>query len=235
MRLWALAVVFGILPQVLQSEPFVDTDPTMDDVLIWDQVTEDPTIVSPPGHETEIEPEPMESSPFRCRPNAPYPGTDISCDTPPEPTETEAPTVTPGDVLEETKRIGLPRLTVTVQPPGTTLVNLDTIFHTTTQPFERTVTILDSTVTLRAQPTTYTWHHGDGTTHTTTTPGRPYPATDITHRYTQPGHTHTHVDATYTVTYRIDNQPWQQLDTTITATGPTTPLRIREAQPVLTR
>lgn len=227
-----------LVAALLPSEIEVSPAPDVPDAIVRDRVwrpapPRTPIPIWNPGAEPTPPPTERVPEPLYCRVEAPFPNTD-ECLTPPEPTDTPETEVTPGDVLEETKRIGLPRLKVTVQPPGATLVNLDTIFHTTTQPFERTVTILDSTVTLHATPTTYTWHHGDGTTQTTSGPGRPYPATDITHHYTKPGHTRTHVDVTYQVTYRIDNGPWQQLDTTITATGPTTPLRIRQAQPILT-
>ncbi|WP_286928347.1 MULTISPECIES: hypothetical protein [Aeromicrobium] len=174
--------------------------------------------------------------PFYCRPEAPFPQDD--CITRPEPADpTEAPEreVTPGDVVEAVERVGLPRLRVAVQPAGSTLVNLETIFHTSAAPFEETVDILDSTVDLRATPASYTWHHGDGTTQTTTSPGRPYPALDVIHRYRRPGGVRARVDVTYQVTYRIDDGGWQELDATITATGPTTTLRVREARPVLTR
>ena len=95
--------------------------------------------------------------------------------------------------------------------------------------------ILDSTVDLRASPASYTWHHGDGTTQTTISQGRPYPAMDVTHEYQRPGRVSPSVDVTYRVTYRIDDGDWQILDATITAPGPATPLRVREARPVLTR
>ena len=38
---------------------------------------------------------------------------------------------------------------------------------------------------LTARPTQWIWHFGDGATASTSTPGRPYPARDITHRYTK--------------------------------------------------
>ncbi|MTB87382.1 hypothetical protein H9L21_06505 [Aeromicrobium senzhongii] len=113
-------------------------------------------------------------------------------------------------------------------------MNLETIFHTTAAPFERSVPILGSTVDLRATPATYTWHHGDNTTQTTTRPGRPYPALDVIHRYRRPGQVAPRVDVTYAVAYRVDGGAWQNLGTTITAPGPATTLRIREARPVLT-
>ncbi|WP_146825233.1 hypothetical protein [Aeromicrobium flavum] len=137
-------------------------------------------------------------------------------------------------MAEEVRRIGLPRLKVAVQPAGSTLVNLETIFHTTAAPIERTVPILGSTVDLRAAPATYTWHHGDGTTQATSRPGRPYPALDVVHRYREPGRVAARVDVTYRVTYRIDGGAWQDLGATITAAGPATTLRVREARPVLT-
>ncbi|MCD9153160.1 hypothetical protein [Aeromicrobium duanguangcaii] len=137
-------------------------------------------------------------------------------------------------MVEAVRRVGLPRLSVAVQPAGSTLVNLETIFHTTAAPFERSVPILGSTVDLRATAATYTWHHGDNTTQTTTSPGRPYPALDVIHRYRQPGQVAPRVDVTYAVTYRVDGGAWQDLGTTITAPGPATTLRIREARPVLT-
>ncbi|MCL3836847.1 PKD domain-containing protein [Aeromicrobium duanguangcaii] len=137
-------------------------------------------------------------------------------------------------MVEAVRRVGLPRLSVAVQPAGSTLVNLETIFHTTAAPFERSVPILGSTVDLRATAATYTWHHGDGTTQTTSGPGRPYPALDVIHRYRQPGQVAPRVDVTYAVTYRVDGGAWQDLGTTITARGPATMLRIREARPVLT-
>jgi len=190
-----------------------------------------PIRVWTPG-ERAAAPPTYEPDPFFCRPEGPFPNDD--CVERPEPAEPDEPEVTPGDVEREVKRIPFPSLRVTVQPAGSTLVNLETIFHTQVQPFERDVEILDSTVALRAAPVAYTWHHGDGTTQTTTSAGRPYPAMDVTHQYRKPGRVTPRVDVTYRVTYRIDDGEWQSLDATITAPGPATPLRVREARPVLT-
>lgn len=230
-----------VLASFLASSPDVTDDEFKPGVVVRDRETrvrEDPAPirVGNPGQPISAPPTEYVPDPFYCRREAPFPQED--CITPPEPADpTEAPEreVRPGDVIEAIERVGLPRLQVAVQPAGSTLVNLETIFHTTAAPFEQTVDILDSTVDLRATPASYTWHHGDGTTQTTTSPGRPYPALDIVHRYREPGRASARVDVTYRVTYRIDDGDWQQLDTTITATGPATTLRIREARPVLTR
>ncbi len=149
--------------------------------------------------------------------------------------EPEAPQVTPGRVLTAVREIGLPRLRLSVQPGGETLVNLDTILHTTEPDFARSISLLGSSVELEASPTTYTWHHGDGTSQRTTTPGAPYPSKDVVHRYERPARGVTlRVDATYRVRFRVDGGPWQTLAETITATGPSTTIDVREARPVLT-
>ncbi len=229
-------MVAAVAMSTLSGKTTIDPDPMRGKVRIGDIRYQAPT--RPPTPIDSEEPtDQFEQSDFhayRCRPNAPYPGTDVSCDEPPETADPQRRTVRPGDIQEVVKEVGLPRLRVSVQPAGSTLVNLETIFHTTAAPFERTVDILDSTVDLRAEPAAFTWHHGDGSTQTTKSPGRPYPAMDVIHQYKEPGSVTPRVDVTYRVTYRIDDGDWQSLDTTITAPGPGTALRIREARPVLT-
>lgn len=222
---------------LLPADPKVEPHPFKPDVGIEDVEYRSPVIPTNPVWHAEPTQPPTahEPDPLVCRTEAPFPNTD-DCVMPPEPSEeTDEPSVTPGQVLREVRRIGLPRLTVTVQPPGSTLVNLETIFHTTVRPFERTVTVLGSSVTVRAEPLAFTWQHGDGTTQSTSRPGRPYPEMDVIHRYRATGQVRPSVDVTYDVSYRIDGGEWQDLGTDITATGPATDLRIREARPVLIR
>ncbi|MFI5428284.1 hypothetical protein [Aeromicrobium sp. UC242_57] len=85
--------------------------------------------------------------------------------------------------MRATREIGLPSLTVKIQPGETTLVNVPTIFHAEPRPFERSVTLLGFDVDLVATPITFHWVHGDGTSQDTSTPGKPYPALDVTHSY----------------------------------------------------
>ncbi len=85
-----------------------------------------------------------------------------------------------------------------------------------------------------AQPTAFTWHHGDGTTAASTTPGAPYPAKDVTYDYTDAHITvQTSVDVTYSARFRVGNGGWQTIPDTVTIAGPATPLRIAEATAVL--
>ena len=149
--------------------------------------------------------------------------------------DADAPELTQGDILTAVREIGLPSLQILIQPGNKTLVNIQTILYTRPQPFQHTITLLDHTINLIANPTTYHWIHGDGTTNTTTQPGRPYPAKDITHSYRD---THNNlkpkVNVTYTVKYRIDAGPWQTINQPLHTTGPTTTLTVRQAAPVLT-
>ncbi len=143
--------------------------------------------------------------------------------------------LTEGDVLRAVREIGLPRLEVSIQPGERTLVNARTIFSTEPVPFARSVTLVGFDVDLEATPSSFTWHHGDGTSARTTEAGRPYPAFDVTHRYRAPADVvKPRVDVSYRVRYRVDGGAWSTIGQTITAAGPAGELEVREAAPVLT-
>ena len=141
---------------------------------------------------------------------------------------------TPAQILQAARKIGLPRLRISIQPSTTTLVNLDTIFYARSQPFSRSIELLDYAIDLTATPVNFTWHHGDGTSHSTQTGGAPYPSTAVTYRYQVPAkRLHPSVDVTYRVNYRIDGGPWQTLNQTLRAIGPANSLQVKEAGAVL--
>jgi hypothetical protein len=144
------------------------------------------------------------------------------------------PQVTPGVVVTAMRRIGLPALAAHTQPAGKTLVNFATIFYTDPQPFTRTVTLLGRRVTIVATPQTFTWHYGDGTSSSTSTPGARYPAKDVTHNYRDAHRTVlTSVDVSYSARFRVGGGAWQDIPGTVTIAGPTSPLRISEATALL--
>ncbi|WP_307198695.1 PKD domain-containing protein [Nocardioides zeae] len=170
-----------------------------------------------------------------------------TCKTPTSPPAPDAPATappTPGQdptavinaaVYQAFREVPLPQTVLHIQPPdGTTLVNLETNFFTTTQPFTTTVTVLGYTVELDITPTTYTWDFGDGTTTTTTTPGAPYPDLDITHVYTRTGTYPTTLTTTWSADFRVDGRDWQRVQGTVDMPSPTLDLQVREATPVLT-
>jgi hypothetical protein len=153
---------------------------------------------------------------------------------PPTAADTPQPRITPALVLNEIRRIGLPILTAKTQPEGKTLVNFDTIFYTEAQPFDATVTLLGQQVDIVAKATEYAWHHGDGSTTTTSTPGAPYPSKEITYRYADADTTvRQRVDVTYSARFRVNGGVWQDIDETVTITGPQGSLRVSEARGVL--
>ncbi|MGH3365743.1 MAG: hypothetical protein ACRDOY_00885 [Nocardioidaceae bacterium] len=144
------------------------------------------------------------------------------------------PRVTQALVLDAIRRIGLPTLEARTQPEDKTLVNFATIFYAEPEPFARTIALLGQSVGLEATPSGYTWHHGDGTTATTSTPGAPYPSKEITHSYTDAHVTVSpSVDVTYSARFRVNGGPWQDIDETVTIAGPASDLRISEATAVL--
>ena len=144
------------------------------------------------------------------------------------------PPVTSTTVVTELRRVGLPSLRARTQPEDKTLVNFATIFYTEPQPFSRTVTLLGQQVEIVATPESYSWNFGDGTTEQTSTPGSPYPSTEVTHSYTDAHVTvHTSVDVTYGARFQVAGGPWQSIPGAVTITGPATALRVSEAAAVL--
>jgi hypothetical protein len=144
------------------------------------------------------------------------------------------PSITSGVVLKALERVGLPALRVHTNPSEKTLVNLDTIFYTDPATVTKTLALLGQSVLVEATPASYTWRFGDGEASTTESPGAAYPAMDLTHKYLRAKVTvNTSVDTTYTARFRVNGGEWQDVDGTVTITGPSTALRVAEATPVL--
>ncbi|WP_433165636.1 PKD domain-containing protein [Kribbella sp. CA-247076] len=142
--------------------------------------------------------------------------------------------VTWEQVLSESRNVLFPGLTVKVQPTSRTLVNLDTIVYTDESKVSTTqVTILGFPVDVEATPMSYLWAFGDGTTLRTTTPGKPYPAKEITHKYLKRGGVNLTLTTDYAARFRVAGGAWQYISGTVPITGPATPLQVREAVPVL--
>ena len=138
-------------------------------------------------------------------------------------------------ILREFKRLTWPQSRLVVQPPGgKTLVNLETNFYTVdTEAVSRSVTVARQSVTIEAVPTTYTFHFGDETSTSTSSPGRPYPALDVTHTYARVGKVAVSLDTTYSGRYRIGGGDWVSIPETLTVPGATQDLEVVEALPQL--
>ncbi len=187
-----------------------------------------PANTCPPGQDQyrlwRVEPPPAMPQGLVCSGNGP----------PPVAAAAAPPQVTDAMVLRAFRRIPLPSLRSHSQPAEKTLVNFDTIFFTEAAPLTRTVTLLGQRVRLEIRPSRFDWVLGDGTSMTTTTPGAPYPARDVVHRYADAHRTVEHrVRVTWSARWSLDGGPSRPVDGTVTTTGPGTPLRVAEASPVL--
>ena len=81
----------------------------------------------------------------------------------------------------------LPTLQVAYQPEGSALIKVPVIFFTDLpSSFTKDIKILGELVKIKVKPRSL-WNFGDGSVLITSKPGRPYPATDITHSYSVPG------------------------------------------------
>ncbi len=130
----------------------------------------------------------------------------------------------------------MPTLPVTVQPGTRTLVNVPTILSTTPRSVNTSVDLLGYEITVEATASGYTWDHGDGSQQTTSRPGRPWPAKDVTHTYekTSDG-VSFRMPTTGTVRYRVDDGAWTPLGETLSTTSAPVTLEVAEAAPVLTQ
>jgi hypothetical protein len=163
-----------------------------------------------------------------------YAGFYVTCNEPNPAQPASGVVFTPAVAEQAVAEIPLPKLRLQVQPAGPTLVNVDTIFWCEPRSFSTSIELLGHTIDVEAEPVRFTWVHGDGTQRTTRKPGSPYPSKDVTHRYMRPAKQFAaHVDTTYAVRYAIDGDGWTDLGDTLTATGPSTPIEVREALPVL--
>lgn len=143
-------------------------------------------------------------------------------------------------VLRAFRKVPLPAPQLSIQPPkGKTLVGLETIFSTKAEPFTRTLTLLGRTVTLKIEPSSFLWHHGDGTSQTTDWAGKAWdhdsPDIDdyLTHVYEHTGAVRPSVEVTWSAQFRVGGGAWRSVNGTVTRAGAPVPLEVLEGQPVL--
>ncbi|WP_185442900.1 PKD domain-containing protein [Kribbella qitaiheensis] len=136
--------------------------------------------------------------------------------------------------MAEYKDVLFPGLGVKVQPKARTLVNLDTIVYTDQSKVSvNTVSLLGFAVVVEATPMSYIWNFGDGKSVTTTSPGKAYPAKEITHKYLKRGDVSVTLTTNYAARYSVAGTGWQYVEGTVAIAGPATGLLVREAVPVL--
>jgi len=174
--------------------------------------------------------------PLRCEPELDVPDPTPNPTVPPEVVQPPRPQdVTWEEVLTESKNVAFPPRRVMVQPAERTLVNLDTIVYTTESGISTdVVTLLGFPVEVEATPISYTWNFGDGGPNLiTTTPGKPHPAKEITHKYLKRASVNLTLTTNYAARFNVAGTGWQYVAGTVPITGPATALLVREAVPVL--
>lgn len=122
---------------------------------------------------------------------------------------------------------------VSVQPPdGWTLVNVDTIAFTESQPRTMNTSLFGIPVEIRALPTSYAWDFGDGSSPLVTTdPGAPYPAHTIAHAYAKPGAATISLTTTWRGQFRLAGEPtWRDVAGEATTESSSDGLEILEAR-----
>jgi hypothetical protein len=144
------------------------------------------------------------------------------------------PPPTPGEVFRYFQTLPLPHLPAQHQPPGDGLANLPVIFFTdgpTSQTFS--LDIRGFQVVISAHATQFTWHTGDGTDETSSTPGAPYPNQTVTHEYRAGSYTAS-LTTTWGATFTTDGGPSTPVPGTTTTDGPPVTFAVVEAHAVLT-
>ncbi|HZX09010.1 PKD domain-containing protein [Kribbella sp.] len=182
-----------------------------------------------------MQPDGTVPGPSRCQPSREITGVIRPKVTPKVVVPPRPQDITWEEVRSETKNVIFPGLSVKVQPAGRTLVNMATIVYTDDSKVSRTtVTLLGFPVVVEATPISYTWDFGDGSpTVTTSTPGKPYPSAEITHKYRKRQGVGISVTTNYAARFNAADTGWQYIQGTVPITGPATLLQVREAVPVL--
>ena len=134
-------------------------------------------------------------------------------------------------IVREWQAIQIPAATIGINPPdGRTLVNFETIFFTDAGEQSFPVTLLGRSVVIYAVPVEYIWHHGDGSTQTTQSPGAPYPSKEITHLFDTIGTVNPRVDVRYRAEFTVDGGARQPIPGIASVTGTSEELTVLEAR-----
>lgn len=121
------------------------------------------------------------------------------------------------------RRLPIPAARIVAQPDPAdrpTLVGVETNLLTDRRVETLTTTVLGRPVRVRATPTSYHWHYGDGTERTTARPGGRYPTMPTAHVYRRAGTFAVRLATTFSGEYSVAGGPWTPVDGTATVEGP---------------
>ncbi|WP_231599678.1 MULTISPECIES: PKD domain-containing protein [unclassified Salinibacterium] len=115
-----------------------------------------------------------------------------------------------------------------MQPNQWMIVGLDTNFYATTSAHIVDGTLFGGTAQVRFTPASYNWDYGDGSTATTSNPGKTWAKYRITefdptptsHVFEEPGNYTITLAVTYAAEYRVAGSSWQNVVGTLTIVAP---------------
>jgi hypothetical protein len=134
-------------------------------------------------------------------------------------------------VQSDFRNLPLPVAGIQVDPTPTSLVNIPTAFFAGgAQTASFNPTILGTTVTINAKPTSWQWAWGDGSSSTTSTPGVPKRPM-VSHEYGQPRDYAVSVATTWTGTFTVagTSEVFPIRTPAVVQSGPVT-VQVREAR-----
>ena len=131
--------------------------------------------------------------------------------------------------------------TLTSQPRGWTVVNLNTNFIAGASTHVVAGSLFGQSAEVRFTPHAYDWNYGDGASQSTSTPGarwdalglREFSFTPTSHVYGGEGSFTTSVSVRYGVEYRVGGGSWSPVDGEVSSSATTTVVIVEGADTVL--
>ncbi|MCD9154985.1 PKD domain-containing protein [Aeromicrobium duanguangcaii] len=157
------------------------------------------------------------------------------CRSRPDPSESEPPTITVGDIMDKARALA-PTPTFVIEPAAKSYVNVPTNFAANVEPVTVNVVVLGFTIPVDFVPGDVTWSFGDGTSDTglgvrNASVGQ---ADAVEHAYTRSGDYNVGVTVGYTARINVPNGEPIVMPTPISRTAAPQALTVGEIQSVVT-
>ncbi|MEX2290414.1 MAG: hypothetical protein WD794_08840 [Mycobacteriales bacterium] len=139
----------------------------------------------------------------------------------------------PALVQREFRRVVVVKGVAEVSPRPQTLVNIATVFTTSTPgSYDIPLTLLGRSVVITAMAQRWTWHFGDGGSAATSVQGS---QGWVEHEYRRAGDVQAYVVIDWSGSYRVGGGPSRSIAGVATTTGEPVPVQVRQARAELVR
>jgi hypothetical protein len=137
----------------------------------------------------------------------------------------------PALVQRDFQRVVVLKGVAEVSPKPDTLVNIPTVFTTSTpRSYDIPLSLLGQSVVITATAERYTWHFGDGASLSTSEPGG-----RVEHEYSKAGARQAYVVIEWSGTFRVNGGASQPIAGRATTTGEPTDVQVKQARTELVR